>query len=284
MNNRALTLSLVMAILAVFFVQSYVSSVEDAAHKKYGTEVLVVVAKRDIKEAEDFNETMLDFKSTPKQFLEPGAISYSPDDAKKKDDETEPKTTAGLKSFAGKVAIVPIKKGEQVTFNKMVEPGIRTGLAPEIAPGRRAIAVPVSETSGVAKLVKPGDRIDLIAVLDMGGGKENRIAKTLLQDVVVLAVGHSVTGNIARSVESDAFGGKDKVRSLAEDTTFSTVTLEVEPNQAQALALVLNNGDNVLTLALRNNDDTDRQNMGSTSLTDILGVDANKLRAPAGRR
>ena len=74
MNNRALTLSLVMAILAVFFVQSYVSNVEDEAKKKFGTEVLAVTAKRDIHEAEDIDETMLELKPVPKRFLEPGAI------------------------------------------------------------------------------------------------------------------------------------------------------------------------------------------------------------------
>ena len=191
-----------------------------------------------------------------------------------------------MKSFAasGYVSIVPIKKGEQVTYNKIVEPGMRTGLAPQVAPGKRAIAIPVGEVSSVSKLVKPGDRVDLIAVLDMGGGRENRIAKTVLQDVVVLAVGRNVTGNVARTVESDIYGGKDRIKTLSEDSNFSSVTLEVEPSQAQALALVLNNADNILTLALRNNDDTDRQNIGSTSVIDLLGADANKLRLPAGAK
>lgn len=277
MNNRALTLSLVMAILAVFFVQSYVSNIEEKAKKEYGAQVLAVVAKQDIHEDDDINETMLELKSIPKTFLEPGAIAYE-----KTTDKSQ--ITNGLRSFSGLVAIVPIKKGEQISFNKVVEPGIRTGLAPEVTPGRRAIAVPVSDTSGVGKLVKPGDRVDVIAVLDMGGGKENRIAKTLLQDVGVLAVGHNVTGNVPRQIEPNLFGGKPRIRALSTDSTFSTVTLEVDPAQAQALALILNNGNNAVVLSLRNNDDTDRQNMMSTSLTDVLGPDSSRLRFPAGRR
>ena len=276
MNNRALTLSLFMAVVAVFFVQSYVTSIEDNAKKKFGTEVLVIEAKRDVKEAETINETMLELKLIPKRFLEPAAISYEKRDADDKE------STQGLKNLAGMVAVVPIKKGEQITLNKMVEPGIRTGLAPQIAPGKRAVALPVGETSGVAKLVKPGDRVDVIAVLDMGGGKEGKIAKTILQDVVVLAVGRSVTGNIARTVEQDPNGGKDKVKSLAEDFSFASVTLEVEPLQAEQLALIMNSGDNVIDLSLRNNDDTDRQNIISTSYSDMLGIDINKVRRPAG--
>jgi pilus assembly protein CpaB len=277
MNNRALTLSLVMAGLAVFFVYSYVTGIEDEAKKKFGTEVLVIEAKRDIKEAETLNETMVELVHVPKKFLEPAAISFE----KKEEDKD---TAAGLKSLAGLVAVVPIKKGEQVTLNKTVEPGIRTGLAPQISPGKRAIAVPVGETSGVAKLVKPGDRVDLIAVLDMGGGKEGKIAKTVLQDVVVLAVGRNVSGNVARTIDPDPYGGKDKIRSLAEDYSFSSVTLEVDPQQAEQIALIMNSSENAMDLSLRNNDDSDRQNVNSVSYGEILGADINKIpRKPAGK-
>lgn len=278
MNNKALTLSLVMAVIAVFFVQSYVTSIEDEAKKKFGTEVLVLKAKGDIKENDTINETMIEFALIPKRFLEPAAVYY---EAKEENKET----TKGKKALAGTVAIVPVKKGEQITYNKITEPGLRTGLAPQIAPGRRAISIPVNETTGVSKLIKPGDRVDLIGVIDTGGGKEGKIAKTLLQDVVVLSVGRRVTNNVARVIEADAYGGKDKVRSLAEDTSFTSITLEVEPQQAQTMALVMSGGDTALSLSLRNNDDTERANLGSTIVQDVLGPDAARVRNPAaGRR
>lgn len=275
MNNKALTLSLIMAVVAVFFVQSYVSSIEEEQKKKFGTEVLVIVARRDIKEMETVNETMLEFQKIPKRFLEPAAIS-----TEKKEEDKE--TTRSLKGLTGNIATVPIKKGEQITYSKLTEPSMRTGLAPQIAPGRRAVAVPVNETSGVAKLVKPGDRVDLIAVIDLGGGKENKIAKTILQDVVVLSIGRYITNNVARTVESDPFGGPNKVKSLAEDFSFASVTLEVEPTQAQIVALLLSSGDNAVILSLRNNDDIERVNTFSTSFGDLLGADAAKVKP--GRR
>ena len=103
----------------------------------------------------------------------------------------------------------------------------------------------------VGKLVKPGDRVDLIGVLDTGNGKEGKVSRVILQDVVVLAVGKSVTNNAPRTVEYDNFAGKERVKSLAEDFSFSSVTLEVEPAQAQMLALILANGENSLSLSLR---------------------------------
>jgi pilus assembly protein CpaB len=277
MNNKALTLSLVMAVMAIFFVQSYVSSIEEEAKKKFGTEVLVIVARRDIKEMETVNETMLEFKLIPKRFLEPAAISLE----KKEEDKESSRT---LKGLTGTIAVVPVKKGEQLTFNKLTDPSIRTGLAPQIAPGRRAIAIPVSDTSSVSKLVKPGDRVDLIAIVDLGGGKENKVAKTVLQDVVILSIGKYITNNVARLVEADPLGGKDRIKSLAEDFSFTSVTLEVEPAQAQMIALLLNSGENALTLSLRNNDDVERLNFPSASLVDVFGSDVAKAKGAAGRK
>jgi len=63
------------------------------------------------------------------------------------------------------------------------------------------------------------------------------------------------------------------------------VTLEVEPAQAQSLALILANGDSSLTLSLRNNGDADRVNVGATTLSDVLGADAGRVqRVPTGRK
>ena len=278
MNNKALTLSLAMAVIAVFFVNSYVTSIEDEAKKKFGTEILVVTAKRDIKEMETIDETLLELKPIPKKFLEPAAISFEGRDAEDKE------VTRDVKRLAGTVAIVPIKKGEQLTYNKFTEPNVRTGLAPQVTPGKRGFSIPVNEAGAVGKLLKPGDRVDLVAVIDTGAGKTNKLSKTILQDVVVLAVGHSVTNNAPRIVEADPYGGKDRVRSLTEDTNYNTITVEVEPAQAQVLALILAGGDNILMISLRHNDDTERVTTGSTSLADILGQDASKIiRGPAGK-
>jgi len=178
--------------------------------------------------------------------------------------------------------MVPIKKDEQVTYNKITEPNLRTGLAPQVTPGKRAVAVPVNEVTSVGKLVKPGDRVDIITVFDGGTGKNSRIAKTILQDVVVLAVGRNVTNNVPRIFEKEAMGENYRVTSLARFDGFSSVTVEVDPVQAQALALVMSVGDqSSLFLSLRNNDDSDRTNITAIGVFDVLGADSTRVRAPA---
>ncbi len=278
MNNKALTLSLFFSFVAIYFVYSYVNSIEDDAKKKYGTSVLVVKASKDIKEQETINDTMFKLELIPKRFLEPAAVSF--EEINKNDEKPR-----DLKYLVGTVAIVPIRAGEQITLNKITEPNVRTGLAPQITPGRRAVSIPVTEMTGVSKLVKPGDRVDLIGVLDRGGGKENRIVKTLLQDVVILSVGKNVSNNIARIVEQDPFGGKEKIKPLTEDITFTSVTVEVEPPQAQVLALILAGGENTIIISLRNNDDTERVGMGTMGLEDVLGGEYSRNpRGPASRK
>jgi len=281
MNNKALTLSILMAILAVFFVSSYVTSVEEEQKKKFGSEVTVVVAKRDIKEMATIDETMLTTLSIPERFKDPNAVAYSKPEV---DEKSGRKIGMGLKEWANFIALVPIKKGEQLTYTKVAEPSLKTGLSPQITPGKRAMAINVSEISSVSKLIKPGDRVDIIGVIDLGGGKANKIAKTLLQDVVILATGRNVTNNPARTIESDSVTGKDKIRSLAEDFSFTTVTIEVDPVQAQMLALVMQNGESALMLSLRNNEDTERGALGTMTYSDVLGTDLSRSRAPASKQ
>ncbi len=96
MNNKAFTLSLVMAVLAVFFVSSYVTSIEDATKVKFGTDVLVVVAKRDIKEMETLNDTTWEFQTMPKMYVEPTAVFF--EGKKPTDDKVTDSLRAGARS------------------------------------------------------------------------------------------------------------------------------------------------------------------------------------------
>jgi pilus assembly protein CpaB len=278
MNSKAMTLSLVMAGIAVIFVMSSVSSIEDQANKKFGDEVTVLVAKEDIREMANITDVMIEAKQVPKNFVDPTAISFSG-----KVDEKSTEYSVATRRIVGNVAIVPIKKGEQLTINKITEASLKTGLAPQVAPGKRAISIAIDENSGVSKLIKPGDRIDLIAVIDTGsnaGGKDAKVAKTLFQDVVILAVGRSVTNNLARRVEVDSQTGYARSRSLTEYDGFSSVTLELDPQQAQTVAAIGANSSNKIILTLRNNDDTDRVSLSNVRAQDVLGEQSRLPASP----
>jgi Flp pilus assembly protein CpaB len=113
---------------------------------KYGKNVNVLVASRDIQELEIITKEMLELKSIPEKFVQPF---------------DNPNSTNRLneKSVVGNVASIPILKGEQISTNKLSSVGARTGLSRQITPGKRAFAVPVNQQTGVSKMIKPGDRV-----------------------------------------------------------------------------------------------------------------------------
>ena len=107
MNNRAMTLALVIAAFAVYLVWSWASEYQEKFEKQYGDQVTVIKANRDIKEGETINQEMISPDSIPKKYAEPSAFQFSR--LKKEDEEDVQKT---LKSLSGSVAVVPIKKGD----------------------------------------------------------------------------------------------------------------------------------------------------------------------------
>lgn len=265
MNNKAFTISLVIAAAAVFMIYSYISSKEQEITTRYGTNKGVVVAKRDIKELDEIHENMLDIVSLPAKFTEPGV-------------------TTSKDEVVGFIATVPIRKGEQLTLNKIISPGMKTGLSKQVTPGKRAMSLSVDDVNAVSRLIKPGDRIDLLATMEPPGApKGSYVTKMVLQDVPVLAVGEFITAQTPRKLERDDLTGKDVVRNLSADRNFTTLTIELDPQFVSQIAL-LRDSRTPMTLVLRNNDDTERVNLGAVTLNDLLGGDAARVRTPAAQR
>lgn len=253
MNNRAFTISFIVAILAVSMVYSYVTSTEETLKQNYGAETSVVVAKGDIRELDILNETNLTLVSVPKNYIQPGA-------------------TAKIEDLTGALAVAPIQKGEQITRSKVTQLGTRTGLSRQVAMGKRAVTVSVNDATGVARLIKPGDRVDVLAKIEPQAGRKDLIQiRTFLQDVLVLATGKYIANTVPGILESDPLtkGARQKV-NLTEYNTYTNVTLEVDPVQAQQMAYIQSALDGII-LSLRNNDDNGKEDLPNVTMADILG-------------
>lgn len=140
-----------------------------------------------------------------------------------------------VEGFVGAVVRRPVAAGEPVTAGKVVRPGERGFLAAVLNPGMRAVSVPVNETTGIAGLIFPGDRVDLILSHslhpdDPSGGTQRRAGETVLTDIRVLAIG--------QNLEVEA--GEPKLGH--------TATLEVTPRQAEKIAVMLELGTIGLSL------------------------------------
>ncbi|GAB4015294.1 MAG: hypothetical protein Fur0010_14140 [Bdellovibrio sp.] len=252
MNTRAFTLALVIAALAMFMVYTYVEDQTSIIVKKYGTQVPVVVAKTDIQELELIDESKIAITNVPKSFAQPGSFN-------------------AIKDLENTVASVPILKGEQLTKTRVTFPGAKTGLARQVSVGKRAFALPVSEREAVSRLIKPGDRVDIVAGVDVSKGSVEYLkkSKTILQDVLVLSTGSSMTNSIPLTgVETPKV---IKVMNLNTYQPYNTLTLELDPYQVQKLAYVITFSGNPWYLSLRNNNDKKIIPIRSTDVYDILG-------------
>lgn len=273
MNNteaRTLWISIGCALFAVFLLYSYSQEQKAKYDAQFGSLKSVVVATKDINEMETIDDTKIDLKSRPVEFIDPGAIA-------EKD------------LVVGQVAGTPIKQGEQITKTRLLEPGPLTGIARQVAPGKRAVAIPVDDIRGVAKLLHPGDRVDLVAAMDYGkGNDQKREVRTLLQDVPVLATGLRVINNIPRIFEFETNGKDIGQLNLTKDTRFTTITIEVAPREAQELIYILSTSPGSLFLTLRNPNDRLFQKLPISNIESVLGKPMKDLvvesfRSPATR-
>ncbi|MEK7358599.1 MAG: Flp pilus assembly protein CpaB, partial [Bdellovibrionota bacterium] len=172
-------------------------------------------------------------------------------------------------------------KGEQVLQTKLLTPGPETGLSMEISPGKRGITLPVDDMRGVSRLLRPGDRIDIIAALDSGKGTEaRREVRTIMQDVVVLATGLNVQNQLPRRFELDANGKTINRINLSANTQFSNITIEAKPEEAQELVYILATSPGSLFTVLRHPNDRLQTPTRITTVEDILGR-PSVMRQPA---
>jgi pilus assembly protein CpaB len=255
-SSRSFWISLGCAVFAMFLIYSYAQEQKSNYDKRFGTTKTVLIAAKDVLEMSTLDETMVVQEERPVEFLQPGAIE-NPEDA------------------VGLVAATPIKKGEQILQTKLLSPGPNTGLSLQVAPDKRAVTIPIDEIRGVGKLIRPGDRVDVLTSIMYGEARgERREVKTLLQDILVLATGLNVTNNIPRALMLDTFNGKPAYRNLNGDTGYTAVTVEVTPVEAQNLIWILSQTPGALFLSLRNPNDKGIGRMATSTLDTVLGQES----------
>jgi pilus assembly protein CpaB len=249
-ESRTLWISVGAAIVAVMILYAYTQERTNELTSKFGTNKPIVVALEDINEMETIDFTKLTTKDVPVDFVQPGAVS-------------------DVDMVTGRVALAPIKKGEQILPNKIMDPSPVTGLALQVAPGKRAITIPIDETRGVAKLLKPGDRIDLLAALDVGKGPtQKREVKTIMQNVIILATGLKIANELPRLLET--VGKEDFIKNIRSDTNFTTITIEVRPDEAQNLVYILATSPGSLFMTLRHPTDQEGVTLSTSSVESVL--------------
>ncbi|RMD61783.1 MAG: Flp pilus assembly protein CpaB [Alphaproteobacteria bacterium] len=239
MRTRAyamLAVAVVLAGLAVILAQMWVrDQTRLSAHADPRASVAtveIVVAARSLRFGDPLLPEMLRLVPWPAAAIPEGAFRSIA-------------AVASDSATARRVVLRAIEAGEAVLAAKISSPGGQASLSTLVAPDMRAVAVPVAPGDGIAALIRPDDRVDVLLTrrasgLDVRRSGQDLVVEVLLQNVRVLGF------DPARRGEAGSAGAAPG----------RAATLEVTPVQAQRLALARKLG--TLSLALRHVRDTGR--------------------------
>src|SRR5262245_37013790 len=191
----------------------------------------VVVTATDLTFGVKLDRTMLRTVRYPKESVPQGAFS-------------------SVDSVMGQTTKVFMSAREPVTAIKLSSRG--GGLSMLVRPTMRAASLEVNQVSGVSGFVLPGDRVDVLVTVDARNNVEDAVTRTILQNIEVLAAGQKTEQQDNRPI------------------TTQSVTLLLEPDGAETLALALHEGR--VHLVLRNPEDqTITTALTSLSTRQMLG-------------
>ncbi len=150
-----------------------------------------------------------------------------------------------------RVALREISVNEPILAGKISGAGQGASIAALLPDGKRAAAVSINEVSGVAGFIRPNDSVDVFITRQVASGdREVQLTDVLLQNIRV----------IATDQDSKSADGKPAVAK--------TATLEVNPLEAQKLALAQQVGQ--LSLVLRKpGEDQNNPMVETVSLGDL---------------
>lgn len=226
--KKPLLIAVSTGVLAFLFMALYLTSIE-TKYKSGSQMVKVLVAKEYINQGSMIELSMVEERQIPKDYVQPKTIQSIKDLL----------NGEGSPVF---MTIVPVEKGEQVLTTKLSMLGVDTGISAIIPSGKRAFT---HAFSGISGIVKPGNKVDIVAVMDAVTKDSGRqqISRTILQNVLVLAVGKDVLGAVKKD--------KDKLNAFVPEDAGSQVSVSfaLTPQEGEILSLAAENGK--IFIALR---------------------------------
>ena len=157
-----------------------------------------------------------------------------------------------IDSVVGRVTRVAVFKGEALVPGRLAPDGTGPGLEVKITPGKRAMSFRINDVSGLAGMIQPNSRVDILVVID--GGEKGRVAKLFMENMRILAIG---------SVPQRTEDGRPINAPVA--------TVEVTPEEGERLAIATTQG--AIQLMLRGYGDPDSaKTTGATTAQIVQGL------------
>jgi len=260
-STRVLILGVVLGLIAAGLAFTQVKEEEEVP--VVGQEFMKLSSDTNLAAGDRLSPDMVSAVTIPLEFdeVKSVAVAYTPD------------VQAWLENNEVRVSR-DILAGSFILHEHLLDdPEVR--FANIISESGRAISIPVSEITAVGYFIEPGSRVDVLTTLsydspeslgqnsglatDAGNGenqagtpvgftgleKKRTVTKTLLQNMQVLAVGQSTTRNAY----------------LNNRRGYSSITLDVTPEQAELLTFIMAEASKGFTFLLRNPVNTSEQDI-----------------------
>lgn len=142
-----------------------------------------------------------------------------------------------IEEFSGSIARAPMVAGEPIREAKLIKANGSGFMAAILPSGMRAVSTEISPETGAGGFILPNDHVDVILSrrdreAEKSSGLDSFVSETILNNIRVLAIDQTVEEKNGQKV-----------------VVGKTATLELNPRQAEALALSRQLG--TLSLALR---------------------------------
>jgi pilus assembly protein CpaB len=253
MEKKNAMIPMLLAIFAAILYITALSSREKSLAHDYET-AKVLVAANDIPERTVLKEDMVVTMDIPRKFMQQDAFEW--------------RTPSDTKQIVNLVTRTRVPKGNQITQSSLVALSPDSGLSVKIPPGYRGAMLPID--GDMKPLIKPGDRVDVLVTFEAvmkDSGQKEKVTATILQNVLVIAVGTNLGQGMNAAQFKTAAAAEDKTAAFAEH---ASISLALNPTEAQYLALAIKQSGGDVTVVLRGLGDVEMHPMEMASFRKLF--------------
>ena len=291
----AIAFGLIAALLGYFYLKSREAALVESLKGKDEKMVAVVVAKQDLNRGAMITKQVFSQRNVPARFVHDDAVF-----------------PGEFTNFEGQALTASLGAGKTL-LKSFVDREFPVDFSDTIEIGRRAMTVKVDEVNSIAGFLRPGNHVDifvnipfkatgfdtsvitaglidqlpssvssilpplLVDALESGGAVDEETLDQLMSSAAPTDIIMPVLQNVrVLATGRDPYRENlDRLRypQSRSERSFSTITIDVDPEQAALLSAAEDKGD--LLAYLRNRDDT--------TLADFSGVSADDLFSNASR-
>lgn len=243
-----LVVATVLGLLALLGLHRYIQAVEKGL-KQDLNDVEVAVAAIDIESGTKLERGMISFITVPERYVVAESIRKNE-----------------IEAYYSRNVLSDVKGGQTLLILHFG--GSQEDIERKVREGYRAIAIRVDEGGGLAQgmagMLRPGHRVDVLVTFQIEfhqgplAGERTWKTFTLMENKSILAV--DTVGSAVAATQPFAFG--------REAERYSTVTLELTPEEAQEIALAQTKGR--IHLTLRNPDDSRQARPAASDIQKII--------------